>query len=116
MNQSNSPFSLKYLKDDLPAGLVVFLVALPLCLGIALASGAPLFAGIISGIVGGILVAFLSGSALSVTGPAAGLTVIVLNGITELGSYETFLFAVVLAGIIQVVLGYLKAGVIGYYY
>jgi MFS superfamily sulfate permease-like transporter len=118
MNQtnSNSPFSSKYLKDDLPAGLVVFLVALPLCLGIALASGAPLFAGIISGIVGGILVAFLSGSALSVTGPAAGLTVIVLNGITELGSYETFLFAVVLAGIIQVVLGYLKAGVIGYYF
>ena len=118
MNQSNSnsSFSLKYLKDDLPAGLVVFLVALPLCLGIALASGAPLFAGIISGIVGGILVAFLSGSALSVSGPAAGLTVIVLNGITELGSYETFLFAVVLAGIIQVVLGYLKAGVIGYYF
>jgi len=118
MNQSNSnsSFSLKYLKDDLPAGLVVFLVALPLCLGIALASGAPLFAGIISGIVGGILVTFLSGSALSVSGPAAGLTVIVLNGITELGSYETFLFAVVLAGIIQVVLGYLKAGVIGYYF
>ena len=118
MNQSkfNSSFSSKYLKDDLPAGLVVFLVALPLCLGIALASGAPLFAGIISGIVGGILVAFLSGSALSVSGPAAGLTVIVLNGITELGSYETFLFAVVLAGIIQVVLGYLKAGVIGYYF
>jgi MFS superfamily sulfate permease-like transporter len=118
MNQStlNSSFSSKYLKDDLPAGLVVFLVALPLCLGIALASGAPLFAGIISGIVGGILVAFLSGSALSVSGPAAGLTVIVLNGITELGNYETFLFAVVLAGIIQVVLGYLKAGVIGYYF
>ena len=112
----NSSFSSKYLKDDLPAGLVVFLVALPLCLGIALASGAPLFAGIISGIVGGILVAFLSGSALSVSGPAAGLTVIVLNGITELGSYETFLFAVVLAGIIQLVLGYLKAGVIGYYF
>ena len=118
MSQSNqiSTFSSKYLKDDLPAGLVVFLVALPLCLGIALASGAPLFAGIISGIVGGILVAFLSGSALSVTGPAAGLTVIVLNGITELGSYETFLFAVVLAGMIQVALGYLKAGVIGYYF
>ena len=115
MNHSAS-FSSKYLKDDLPAGLVVFLVALPLCLGIALASGAPLFSGIISGIVGGIIVAFISGSALSVTGPAAGLTVIVLNGITELGSYETFLFAVVLAGIIQVVLGFLKAGVIGYYF
>ncbi len=118
MNQTThiSSFSSKYLKDDLPAGLVVFLVALPLCLGIALASGAPLFAGIISGIVGGILVAFLSGSALSVTGPAAGLTVIVLNGITELGNYETFLFAVVLAGMIQIALGYLKAGVIGYYF
>ena len=115
MDQS-ATFSKKYLKDDLPAGLVVFLVALPLCLGIALASGAPLFAGIISGIVGGIVVAFLSGSALSVSGPAAGLTVIVLNGITELGSYETFLFAVVLAGMIQIALGYLKAGVIGYYF
>ena len=112
----SATFSKKYLKDDLPAGLVVFLVALPLCLGIALASGAPLFAGIISGIVGGIVVAFLSGSALSVSGPAAGLTVIVLNGITELGSYETFLFAVVLAGMIQIALGYLKAGVIGYYF
>ena len=115
MNHSAS-ISKKYIKDDLPAGLVVFLVALPLCLGIALASGAPLFAGIISGIVGGIIVAFFSGSALSVTGPAAGLTVIVLNGITELGSYQTFLFAVVLAGIIQVVLGFFKAGVIGYYF
>ena len=109
-------FSLKYLKDDLPAGLVVFLVALPLCLGIALASGAPLFSGIISGIVGGILVATVSGSALSVTGPAAGLTVIVLNGITDLGTYDTFLLAVVMAGMIQIMLGFLKAGIIGYYF
>lgn len=118
MNQlkHNSSFSLKYLRDDLPASLVVFLVALPLCLGIALASGAPLFGGIIAGIVGGILVAFLSGSALSVSGPAAGLTVIVLNGITELGNYETFLLSVVLAGFIQLLLGYLKAGVIAYYF
>jgi MFS superfamily sulfate permease-like transporter len=95
---------------------VVFLVALPLCLGIALASGAPLFSGIIAGIVGGTIVAFTSGSPLSVSGPAAGLTVIVLNAITQLGSYEVFLLAVVLAGLIQVVLGYLKAGVIGYYF
>lgn len=118
MNNSKNlgSFSLKYLKEDLPAGLVVFLVALPLCLGIALASGAPLFSGIIAGIVGGIIVASVSGSALSVSGPAAGLTVIVLNGITELGSYDIFLLAVVMAGIIQVVLGFLKAGIIGYYF
>lgn len=108
--------SFNYLKEDMPAGLVVFLVALPLCLGIALASGAPLFSGIISGIIGGIVVAFASGSALSVSGPAAGLTVIVLNGITTLGSYDQFLVAVVIAGVLQIVLGYLKAGVIGYYF
>jgi MFS superfamily sulfate permease-like transporter len=106
----------QYLKNDLPSGLVVFLVALPLCLGIALASGAPLFAGIIAGMVGGTIVAFTSGSSLSVSGPAAGLTVIVINAITGLGSYETFLLAVVLAGIIQILLGYLKAGIIGYYF
>lgn len=106
----------KYLKNDLPAGLVVFLVALPLCLGIALASGAPLFSGIIAGIVGGLVVAFTSGSALSVSGPAAGLTVIVLNAITQLGSYETFLLAVVLAGLIQIALGYLRAGIIAHYF
>ncbi len=106
----------EYLKNDLPSGLVVFLVALPLCLGIALASGAPLFSGIIAGIVGGIVVAFASGSALSVSGPAAGLTVIVHNAITTLGSYEVFLLAVVLAGLMQIVLGYLKAGIIGYYF
>ncbi len=109
-------FSLKYLKDDLPAGLVVFLVALPLCLGIALASGAPLFSGIIAGIVGGIVVASISGSALSVTGPAAGLTVIVLNGITQLGSFDIFLVAVMIAGVLQIGLGYLKAGLIAHYF
>lgn len=109
-------FSLKYIKEDLPAGLVVFLVALPLCLGIALASGAPLFSGIIAGIVGGIVVAAVSGSALSVTGPAAGLTVIVLNGILQLGSFDLFLVAVMIAGILQIILGYLKAGIIGYYF
>ena len=104
------------LKYDLPASLVVFLVALPLCLGIALASGAPLFSGIIAGIVGGIVVGFMSGSSLGVSGPAAGLAVIVLSSIQELGSYEVFLFAVVIAGILQFVLGLLKAGVIGYYF
>jgi MFS superfamily sulfate permease-like transporter len=109
-------FSLNHLKDDIPAGLVVFLVALPLCLGIALASGAPLFSGIIAGIVGGILVAAVSESALSVTGPAAGLTVIVLNGINDLGTYDTFLLAVVIAGFLQIILGFLKAGIIGYYF
>jgi MFS superfamily sulfate permease-like transporter len=104
------------LKYDLPASIVVFLVALPLCLGIALASGAPLFSGIIAGIVGGTIVALLSGSPLGVSGPAAGLAVIVLTAIQELGSFEVFLMAVVLAGAIQLVFGLLKAGVIGYYF
>lgn len=104
------------LKYDLPAGLVVFLVAVPLCLGIALASGAPLFAGIIAGIIGGTVVATLSGSPLSVSGPAAGLTVIVLNAIATLGSYEAFVLSVALAGLMQLALGFLKAGIIGYYF
>ncbi|WP_053978053.1 SulP family inorganic anion transporter [Mangrovimonas xylaniphaga] len=104
-----------YLKSDLKSGLVVFLVALPLCLGIALASGAPLFAGIISGVVGGIVVGFLSNSPLSVTGPAAGLTAIVLTAISTLGSFQAFLLAGVIAGVLQIVLGYLKAGVISNY-
>jgi MFS superfamily sulfate permease-like transporter len=118
MNSQTPPsgFTFKYIKDDLPAGLVVFLVALPLCLGIALASGAPLFSGIIAGIVGGIVVAFVSGSSLSVSGPAAGLTVIVFNGIAQVGSYPAFLLAVVIAGLLQIALGYLKAGTIGYYF
>jgi len=106
----------KNLKKDLPASIVVFLVALPLCLGIALASGAPLFSGIIAGVVGGIVVAAVSGSQLSVSGPAAGLTVIVLGSIAQLGSYPTFLLAVVLAGIFQIVLGLIKAGTIGNYF
>ncbi len=104
------------LKNDLPASLVVFLVATPLCLGIALASGAPLFSGIIAGIVGGIVVGLASGSPLGVSGPAAGLAVIVLNAITTLGAWETFLLAVVLAGVIQIALGFLRAGVIAYYF
>ncbi len=104
------------LKYDLPASVVVFLVALPLCLGIAMASGAPLFAGLLTGIIGGIVVASISGSQLSVSGPAAGLTVIVLGAIETLGVYETFLLAVVLAGVLQVVLGIIKAGMIGNYF
>ena len=102
-------------KNDLPASVVVFFVALPLCLGIALASDAPLFAGLIAGIVGGILVGGLSGSSIGVSGPAAGLAAIVFSAIGSLG-YEAFLMAVVLGGIIQVIFGVLKAGVIGYYF
>nr|WP_317165631.1 SulP family inorganic anion transporter [Nibribacter ruber] len=101
---------------DLSAGLVVFLVALPLCLGISLASGAPLFSGLIAGVVGGLVVSWASGSQLSVSGPAAGLTVIVINGIAQMQTFEAFLTAVVLAGIIQIALGYLKAGIIGLYF
>jgi MFS superfamily sulfate permease-like transporter len=106
----------KYVGKDLPASIVVFLVALPLCLGIALASGAPLFSGLISGIVGGIVAGILSGSNTSVSGPAAGLTVIVYNGIETLGSFEIFLLAVIMAGVLQFVLGVVRAGVIGYYF
>ena len=107
--------STKYLKSDLQAGMVVFLVALPLCLGIALASGAPLFSGIISGVIGGIVVGLFSNSQLSVSGPAAGLTAIILTAIATLGSFEAFLLAGVLAGVIQLVLGYVKAGVVSNY-
>lgn len=103
------------LKSDLPAGLVVFLIALPLCLGIALASGAPLISGLIAGIVGGIVIGSLSGSPFSVSGPAAGLTAIVFTAIATLGSFETFLTAVLLAGIIQVALGFAGAGIINAY-
>ena len=109
-------FLAKNLKKDIPAGLVVFLVALPLCLGIALASGAPLFSGILSGIIGGIVIGSLSGSQLSVAGPAAGLTVIVLNSIASLGSFDAFLLALVLAGGIQIILGLVKAGTIANYF
>lgn len=106
----------KYLKNDLPSSIVVFFVALPLCLGIALASGAPLFSGLIAGIVGGIVVGLLSGSHIGVSGPAAGLAAIVLTAIGTLGSFENFLLAVVLGGVIQLLFGVLKAGVIGYYF
>lgn len=106
----------KSLKNDLPSSIVVFFVALPLCLGIALASGAPLFSGLIAGIVGGIVVGALSGSQIGVSGPAAGLAAIVLTAIGTLGGFENFLMAVVLGGIIQILFGILKAGIIGYYF
>lgn len=106
----------KNLKYDLPASVIVFLVAVPLCLGIALASGAPLFSGIIAGIIGGIVVGALSGSQLGVSGPAAGLAVIVLTAIQELGAFEIFLMAVVIGGVFQFLLGVAKAGIIGYYF
>ncbi|WP_143885536.1 SulP family inorganic anion transporter [Chryseobacterium binzhouense] len=104
------------LKQNLPSGLVVFLVALPLCLGIALASGAPPLSGIIAGIVGGLVIGFLSNSNISVSGPAAGLAAIVLAGITDLGSFELFLAAGIIAGAIQLVLGFLRAGSISNYF
>ncbi|WP_452601796.1 SulP family inorganic anion transporter [Pontimicrobium sp. MEBiC06410] len=113
MNSSN-PF--KNFKADIPASIVVFFVALPLCLGIALASGAPLFSGLIAGIVGGVVVGALSGSSVGVSGPAAGLAAIVLVAIGSLGGYENFLLAVVLGGIIQLLFGLLRLGVIAYYF
>lgn len=106
----------QHIKDDLPAGIVVFLVALPLCLGIAMASGAPLFSGLIAGLVGGLVVSWLSGSQLSVSGPAAGLTVIVFNAIETLGGFQALLLACILAGCMQLALGYLRAGVIGAFF
>ena len=115
MHKSNESL-IKNLKYDIPASIVVFLVAVPLCLGIAFASGAPLFSGIIAGIVGGIVVGILSGSPLGVSGPAAGLAVIVLNAIKDFGVFEVFLLAVVIGGVVQLILGFLKAGIIGYYF
>jgi MFS superfamily sulfate permease-like transporter len=106
----------KEIRYDFPASIVVFVVAVPLCLGIALASGAPLFAGVIAGIIGGIVVGAASGSPLGVSGPAAGLAVIVLNGIETLGTFEVFLLATIIAGVIQVVMGYLKLGIIAHYF
>jgi MFS superfamily sulfate permease-like transporter len=106
----------KHLKNDIPASIVVFFVALPLCLGIALASDAPPLSGLISGIIGGIVVGFISKSKIGVSGPAAGLAAIVASSIASLGSFELFLSAVVLAGVIQILFGILKMGVIGYYF
>ena len=113
MSSQPSLFSVSSLKSDFASSLVVFLVALPLCMGIALASGAPLISGIISGIIGGIIVGIVSKSPLSVSGPAAGLTVIVLSAIQQLPTFEVFLAAVVLAGIFQIVMGILRFGVFG---
>ena len=105
-----------YWSTDFPSSVVVFLVALPLCLGIALASGAPLFSGLLAGIIGGIVVGALSGSPLSVSGPAAGLTSIVAAAILDLGSYPAFLLCVVLAGLLQIIMGFAKAGAIGHFF
>ncbi len=116
MNTNHTLHPLKYLKDDVPASIVVFLVAMPLCLGIALASGAPLLSGLISGIIGGIIVGTLSGSPLGVSGPAAGLAVIVLTAIDSLGGFEIFLVSVIIAGIIQILMGLAKAGTIAYFF
>src|SRR5437868_14387517 len=98
-------YRLIWLKHDLPAGLSVFLVALPLCLGIALASGAPLYSGLLSGIIGGLVVSLISGSQLSVSGPAAGLSTMVAASIVSLGDYKMFMLAVIVAGLFQLILG-----------
>src|SRR4051812_45695333 len=103
----------QHIAADLPAALVVFLVAIPLCLGIAVASGVSEFSGLIGGIVGGIVVGSLSGSQLSVSGPAAGLTAIVAAAVLKLPSVEAFFLAVVIAGFLQLVLGIFKLGIIG---
>lgn len=112
----NSIINPKYLRGDLSAGLVVFLVALPLCLGISLASGAPLFAGIISGVLGGLVVGIVSRSNVNVSGPAASVALVILTGIATLGSYEAVLLSVILAGIIQIVMGFIGLGVIAYFF
>ena len=103
-------------KENLPSGVVVFLVALPLCLGIALASGAPPLSGVIAGIIGGLVIGTLSNSAISVSGPAAGLAAIVLSAITDLGAFELFLCAGLIAGLLQLGLGFLRAGSISNYF
>ena len=109
-------YRLLWLKHDLPAGLSVFLVALPLCLGIALASGAPLYSGLLSGIVGGIVVSLISGSQLAVSGPAAGLSTVVAGYILSFGDYRLFLPAIVVAGLMQVILGVFRFGAIANYF
>src|SRR5687767_11946639 len=105
-----------YLKSDLPSGLVVFLVALPLCLGISQASGAPFFSGLISGIIGGIVIGALSSSNMSVSGPAAGLAALVLGAITSIGDFRLFLCAVLIAGLLQILMGVAKLGGIANYF
>ncbi|OSZ79887.1 hypothetical protein CAP36_01065 [Chitinophagaceae bacterium IBVUCB2] len=116
MKRTIKYYRIIWLRHDLPAGLSVFLVALPLCLGIALASGAPLYAGLLSGIIGGLVVSLISGSPLAVSGPAAGLTTLVAASIISLGDYKIFLLAVIIAGLFQLLLGLLKLGVIANYF
>jgi MFS superfamily sulfate permease-like transporter len=116
MRRTIKYYRIIWLRHDLPAGLSVFLVALPLCLGIALASGAPIYSGLLSGMVGGLVVALISGSQLAVSGPAAGLTTLVAASIISLGDYKVFLLAVIIAGLFQLVLGLLKLGVIANYF
>lgn len=116
MNSNKHSFSFKYLKNDLPSGLVVFLVALPLCLGISLASGAPFFSGLISGIVGGVVIGLLSGSKLSVSGPAAGLAALVLASIHNIGAFNLFLCSVVIAGVLQILMSLARLGGIANYF
>jgi MFS superfamily sulfate permease-like transporter len=116
MNRAIKYYRIIWFKHDLPAGLSVFLVALPLCLGIALASGAPLYAGILSGIIGGVLVSLISGSQLSVSGPAAGLTTLVAASIISLGDYKLFMLAVMIAGLFQLLLGVFRLGAIANYF
>jgi len=115
LSRQHLNYYLAHMNSDLAAGLVVFLVALPLCLGIAVASGTPPFAGVISGIIGGLIVASFSGSQLSVSGPAAGLTVIVAAAVDKFG-FEGLLFCVAISGLIQIVMGFLRAGIIGAYF
>src|SRR5450432_585440 len=116
MRRTIKYYRIIWLRHDLPAGLSVFLVALPLCLGIALASGAPLYAGLLSGIIGGVIVSFISGSQLAVSGPAAGLTTLVAASIASFGNYHIFLLTIVIAGVFQLLLGVLKLGVIANYF
>lgn len=116
MKRAIKYYRIIWFKHDLPAGLSVFLVALPLCLGIALASGAPLYAGILSGIIGGVLVSLISGSQLAVSGPGAGLTSLVAASIISLGDYKLFLLAVMIAGAFQLLLGLFKLGAIANYF
>lgn len=116
MKRTIKYYRIIWLRHDLPAGLSVFLVALPLCLGIALASGAPLYSGLLSGIIGGLVVALISDSSLAVSGPAAGLTTLVAASIISLGDYKLFLLAVMVAGLFQLILGLLKLGAIANYF
>lgn len=106
----------KHLKTDLSAGLVVFLIALPLCLGISLASGAPLFSGIIAGIVGGIVIGFASNSNINVSGPAASVALVIASAIQFYGSFEIVLTAIIIAGVFQIMLGFIKAGTVAYFF